>query len=204
MALIVTDQPAGPRKEFPIPAEGTSLIVLADVQDLGIVQNEYYGSRKEVALSWVINQKDPDGNFFVIRRSYTASVHEKSNLYADLRDMLGRNPKSSEDLESFLGQVNIGVIKQVKGTGKNEGKTFANIKAFLSAGDQKFAIPADFVREKDGGKYGKAPRTRDNGTVRGAGVNVGGNNATSANAPAGTTRQVAPPPPEVSDEDIPF
>lgn len=201
MALIVTDQPAGPRKEFPIPSEGTVLIVLADVQDLGVVQNEYYGSRKEVALSWVINEKDPDGNFFVIRRSYTASVHEKSNLYADLRDMLGRNPKSSEDLESFLGHVNIGVIKQVKGTGKNEGKTFANIKAFLAAKpEDKFAVPADFVREKDGGKYGKAPRTRDNsGPVRGSGVNVGGN-AVSAN----TQKPTAPPPQEVDDSDIPF
>lgn len=201
MAIIVDDKPAGPPKQYPLPSEGMKPIVLADVEELGIQQNEYYGPRREVALTWVIGEQDPEGNFFVIRRTYTASLNEKSNLFADVKDMIGKVPPSSIDIESLIGTANLGVIKHAAGTGRNAGKTFANIKAFLALRPgETFTVPKDFVRAKDGGKYGKLPKTRDNVQPRGAGVNVGGSTANVA----GAGRQATPPPQEIADEDIPF
>lgn len=164
MGIVVNDQPTGPRKEFPLPSEGMALVVLADVQDLGIQENEKYGPRREVALSWVVNEQDEEGNYFVIRRRFTASLNEKSNLYATIKDMVGKNPPPELDLEVLIGRVNQATIKITTGTkGKNAGKKFANITTFfLPKPGTKFAVPADFVREKDGGSYGKLNKKTSN------------------------------------------
>jgi hypothetical protein len=197
MAMLVDDKPTGPKKEYPVAPEGIALIVLADVEDLGIQPNEFYGPRKEYRLSWIVNEKDPEGNFFIISRKYTASLHEKSNLYADVKDILGSVPPVPYDLENLIGRVNLGVIKRTAGTGKNEGRTFANIKAFLTPNTgNTFAIPADFVRGKDGGKFGKVPQQR------------GANTASRTPAPT-VPAQAAPAQKsasvrEIADEDIPF
>lgn len=192
MGIIVNDQPAGPPKKFPLPSEGVQLIVLADVEDLGIQENEQFGPRREVALSWVINEQDTEGNYFVIRRRYTASMNPGSNLFADIRDMVGKNPPAELDLERLLGHVNLGAIKHAIGTrGRNAGKTFANITTFYTPkpGD-KFAIPKDFVRAKDGGFYGRPKKQQQ---PRGSAAVAGG---TGKPAPASA--------PELADEDIPF
>src|SRR6266576_542536 len=198
MAIIVNSKPAGPPKEYPLPAEVMNLIVLADVEDLGVQQNEYYGARKEVRLTWVLNQKDPEGNYFVIGRNYTSSLNEKSNLYADVKDMIGKVPPEEMDIEGLIGTVNQGVIKHSpgkKGT-KNEGKTFANIKAFLAPRPgETFAVPKDFVRGKDGGKFGKLLRTRDNQPQHQS-------RTTPPVQKASTATQA--PVQQVADEDIPF
>src|SRR5205823_1304883 len=109
MAIIVDSKPAGTPKEYPLPAEGMTLVVLADVEDLGVQQNEYYGARREVRLTWVLNQKDPEGNYFVLGRNYTASLNEKSNLFADVKDMIGKTPPESMNVEDLIGTVNQGV-----------------------------------------------------------------------------------------------
>ncbi len=193
MGIVVDDKPAGPPKVYPVASEGVALVVLADVEDLGVQQNQFYGARREVRLTWVVNEKDPEGNYFVISRKYTASLHEKSNLFGDVKDMIGRTPPTSLDIETLIGTVNSGVIKQVDGKDKNEGKKFANIKAFLAprAGEM-FAIPKDFVRGKDGGKFGRAQQQRGSSTQT----------RTAANVQTAATRQA--PAQEVADEDIPF
>lgn len=153
----VDDKPNGPAKQYPLPSEGLHLLVLADVADLGVVQNQHYGARREVALTWVVNEQDKEGNYFAIRRTFNAAMSEKSNLFAVITHMYGKNPPKSLDLETLIGKVNNGVIVHTEGKAgtRNAGKKFANIKAFLAAKKgETFAIPKDFVREKDGGKYG--------------------------------------------------
>jgi hypothetical protein len=197
MAIISDNKPLGPGKEFPIASEGVTLIVLADVEDLGMVNSEKYGPKPQVRLTWVLDEKDPEGNYFVIRRAFTNSLHEKSNLYGPVTDMLGKKPPVPFDLELLIGTANLGVIKRkVSEQGASKGKTFANIVSFLATKPgQTFAVPAGFVRGKDGGVYGKLPQARTNN-----------------NAPAQPSRTAAPAQkpntsaaaPEVADEDIPF
>jgi len=149
---------SGPAKRCDLPTEGLHLLVLADVADLGFVQNQYYGARREVALSWVVNEQDEQGNYFVIRRTLHASMNERSHLFATITKMYGKRPPKSLDLETLIGKVNNSMIVHTEGKAgtRNAGKKFANIKAFLPAKvGETFAIPKDFVREKDGGKYGR-------------------------------------------------
>jgi hypothetical protein len=187
MGVVVNDQPNGPAKQYPIPEEGMSLIVLADVEDLGVQPNEKYGARREVALTWVVDQRDSEGNFYTIRRKYNATLNEGSFLFADIRDMFGKNPPKSFDLELAIGRTNNAVITHALGKGAKAHIKYANIKAFMDAKGQKLAIPSDFVRGKDGGKFGRKPQPRTNAT-----------------AGASASRQVAPPPAQQNDDDIPF
>lgn len=191
MAIISDDKPLGPKKEYPIASEGVVLIVLADVEDLGIQNSELYGPKPQVRLTWVVDEKDPEGNYFVIARTFTNSLHEKSNLYPIVMDMLGKRPPVPYDLEGLLGKVNLGVLKQKKETkGKYEGRTFTNIVSFLNPKQgQTFGVPKDFVRGIDGGKYGKLPQSRTPAPTQ---------------ATVATRQAQLPPQQEVADEDIPF
>jgi hypothetical protein len=198
MAIISDDKPLGPKKEYPIASEGVTLLVLADVEDLGIQNSELYGPKPQVRLTWVLDEKDPEGNYFVVSRTFTNSLHEKSNLYPVVTDMLGARPPVPYDLENLLGRVNLGVIKRKVATkGKHEGRTFANIVSFLSPkAGQTMAIPSDFVRGKDGGSFGKLPQQRTNG------AQPQQQSRTAAPAQRPNTAPAAPV--EIADEDIPF
>ena len=182
-------------KEYPVASEGVATIVLADVEDLGVVDGQY-GPKQQVRLSWVIDEKDPEGNYFVIRKTYNASMHEKSNLFADVKDILGATPPVPYDIENLIGRVNTGVIKQtVAEKGSHKGKTFANIKTFLAAkAGTVFPVPADFVRGKDGGVFGKVKQQQRSNNQQQA------QNAAPAQRP--NTAPATPAP--VNDEDIPF
>jgi hypothetical protein len=200
MAIISDNKPLGPVKEYPIASEGVTPIVLADVEDLGIQDSELYGPKPQVRLTWVVDEKDPDGNYFVIARKFTNSLHEKSNLYPIVMDMLGKRPPVPFDLELLIGTASMGVIKRKKGTKeKDKDRTYANIVSFLSMKPgQTFAVPKDFVRGKDGGKYGKLPQERT--------TNNQNQSRTPAPAQAATRQEQTqlPPQQEVADEDIPF
>jgi len=197
MALVVSVN----TKEYEKPQEGVALGVLADVADLGMVDG-FYGAKPKVRLTWVIDQKDTEGNFFVISKTYTASMHEKATLYADVKDILGSVPPVPYDIELLIGRVNTLVLKKETATqGKYAGKDFVNIKAFLAArsGD-KLVIPADYVREKDGGVYGRARQNNQGNNTQQAPRTPAPQPRTSAPAQQ-NTKPVAP---EVADEDIPF
>ncbi len=196
MAIISDNKPVGPAKEYPIASEGVALIVLADVEDIGM-QETKNGFKPQVRLTWVVDEQDPEGNYFVVRRQFTNSLHENALLYPVVKDILGKVPPVPYDLELLIGKFNLGVIKHnVAESGRSAGKTFANIVSILTAKPgQKFAVPADFVRGKDGGVYGRKPQTR------------------TANAPAQAPRTAAPAQrantapaaaQEVDDQDIPF
>lgn len=185
MALVVSVN----TKEYEKPQEGIVLGVLVDIADLGFIDGPY-GSKPKYRYSWVIDQKDSEGNYFVVSKTYTASLHEKSIMYADIKEMKGAPPPVPYDVERLLGHMNLLVLKkETATTGKYAGKDFVNIKAFLKApAGSKFAIPADYVREKDGGQYGRL-RT----------------NNQQSRTPAPAQRQnTAPAAPVVADEDIPF
>lgn len=195
MAIISDNKPVGPAKEYPIASEGVALIVLADVEDIGMKETKN-GFKPHVRLTWVVDEQDPDGNFFVIRSEFTNSLHENARLYPVVKDMLGKIPPVPYDLELLIGKFNLGVIKHnTAESGRSAGKTFANIISIMTAKPgQKFAIPADFVRGKDGGSYGKLPRKQSSAPSQ--------QPRTQATTQRPNTAPAAAP--EISDEDIPF
>jgi len=189
MAVVVSVN----TKEYEKPEDQVVLAVLADVQDIGIVSG-FYGDKPKVRLSWVIDNKDSEGNYFVVSKTYTSSLHEKSNLYADVKDIMGKIPPVPYDIELLIGTLNTLVLKrEVADKGPKKGQTFTNIKAFLApTKGAKFPVPADYIREKDGGVYGHAKQQ-------------GQQSRTAAPAQRAATAPVAPPPnQEIADEDIPF
>jgi hypothetical protein len=195
MAIISDSKPLNGGKEFPIASEGLVLIVLADVEDIGMVMTEKFGPKPQVRLTWVVDEKDSEGNYFVIRRAFTNSLHENSLLYPVVKDMLGKVPPTPYDLELLIGRANYGVLKQtVSSKGASAGKKFTNIVSFLAVKPgQTFAVPADFVRGKDGGVYGKSPRQRNNSGP-----------AQQPRTPAPAQQAQAPVAQQVDDTDIPF
>jgi hypothetical protein len=194
MAIISDNKPVGPQKEYPLASEGAVMIVLADVEDIGMKETRN-GFKPHVRLTWVIDEQDGDGNFFVIRREFTNSLHENSFLYPVVKDILGKVPPVPYDLELLIGKFNIGVIKHNEATtGRSKGKTFANIETILKPKPgTSFAVPADFVRGKDGGSWGR-PAKKGNAPQQ--------QSRTAAPAQRANTKPAAAP--EIADEDIPF
>jgi len=181
---------SGSNKVYEQPKGGLYEGVLADVIDLGMVQG-MYGIKPRTRLIWILNATDSEGNFFRVQKSYNAVLHEKSNLYADVRDMLGAAPSIPYELDLLIGKNFQLVI--VPAT-KKDGTPCVNVKAILAPkSGQNFQIPADFVRNKD--RQNQPPQQNS----------VAPRPATTAPAKSAAPAQApAAPPVETADEDLPF
>jgi hypothetical protein len=79
-------------------------------------------------------------------------MHEKSNIYKALKQILGAPPAQNFDIESLIGQTRfLWVQKEVK----PDGKEFSNVMGYLPAQKNPATgqpvvvpIPADFIRAK--------------------------------------------------------
>jgi len=141
----------------PAPA-GVYQAVCCDVVDLGIVESEWQGQKKsahKVRLIWQIDARMDDGRPFTVSSRYTASLHEKARLRADLQSWRGRAFTVEElqrfDLEKLIGA---GCLLNVMHTSRN-GKTYADVASImpLPARTPKLAVSPDYVRVQD-----RAPR----------------------------------------------
>jgi hypothetical protein len=193
----------GSTKVFEQPKEGVYLGVLADIIELGLVDG-FYGAKQKVRFIWILNAKDSEGNYFRVQKSYNAVLHEKSNLYADVTDVLGAHPTIPYDLDLLLGKNNLLVLKPEQATtGPKKGQWFTNVKAVMSvpAGTALFTIPAGFVRDRDkqnGRNQQQSSPTQQQQTTQQAAPTQ------NQQAPAQQASLPQPPPVETDDEDIPF
>ena len=137
----------------PAPA-GVHQAVCCDVVDLGIVESEWQGQKKtahKVRIIWQLAELMEDGRPYTVSSRYTASLHEKARLRADLQSWRGRAFTAEElqqfDLEKLIGA---GCLINVMHTSRN-GKTYADIAAImpLAARTPKLPISAGYVRVKD-------------------------------------------------------
>jgi hypothetical protein len=168
--------------------EGEHNAVLVDVVDLGIVETTYKGVTKKqpkITLAWQTDQLDEKGLPFLVFKRYTASLHEKSVLFQDLKrwfrgpDFIKTVEAVRKDVEFLLGKgCRMDVIHNEK-----DGKTYANVDSIkpLSAGQQAPKQHPDFIRKKD--------RREDDGPFGPKG---------------GGQRDNVSDPDAVSDEDVPF
>lgn len=134
MSLIVNGSSAS--NIPPVPA-GTHLAVCNMLVDLGEQYNERYGnSSRKVLIGWEIPEEKielEDGpHSRTIRKQYTASLNEKSNLRKDLAAWRGRDFTPEElkafDLHNIVGaSCMINVIHT-----KKDDRSYANISAIMA------------------------------------------------------------------------
>ncbi|NBP85335.1 MAG: hypothetical protein EBU23_03355 [Mycobacteriaceae bacterium] len=101
-----------------------------DVVDKGILETAY-GPKHKIELRF---QVVADGLRYVVRRMFTASLHEKSTLRRELFNWgaLADVVNSGNDLEVLLNRpVTLNVVHQVDA--KDATKTWANLTAILPA-----------------------------------------------------------------------
>jgi len=143
-----------PESQFiPAPA-GVHAAVCVDEIDLGMVAREFGGEKTEkhmVRLVWQIGEDMKDGTPYLIKKDYTASLHEKAALRADLECWRGR-PFSFDELVGFDLENVIAapcMLNVIHKPGR-KGGTFANIAAImpLAKGMVKLT-PRDYIRVKD-------------------------------------------------------
>ena len=132
-------------EKFPLPDEGTVQAVCAGVWDIGDQStpfiDEKTGNPKvqhKVVIAWEINQmieapeSEYNGKPYMLSKTYTLSLGEKSNLRHDLESWRGKpfteeQIKQGFDIETLYG-INclVGVAHVTKAD-----KTFANITSIL-------------------------------------------------------------------------
>lgn len=151
MGIIVKQTGGG---DFvPAPA-GPTAARCCDVRDLGMIETKFGGEAKiqhKLLVSWLVTAVNAEGQHFMVSKRYTASLHEKAALRADLESWRGR-PFTPEELDGFDLDNVIGapcffnVVHNTK-----DGKTYANVTSImpLPKGMNAPNIPSDFVRYQD-------------------------------------------------------
>ena len=149
-----------PESNFTPCPEGLHQAVCVDVVDLGLKDGPY-GEKHKVELRWQTDEIE-DTKRFQLRKWYTLSLHEKSNLRKDLECWRGRKFTEAElggfDLEKLIGiNCQLQVIHNIT----DDGKTYDNIQAIVPHNVKLPKIaPQDYTREQDRAKSqgnGSAP-----------------------------------------------
>jgi hypothetical protein len=132
-------------KTFESAPSGVFHAVLADIADLGLVTSTFQGQTKtqpKVRFVWILENKDKEGKNFRVFQQLTNNLHEKSNLYKTVKQILNAAPPTTLDPETLIGSVRKLFVQQ-------DGQ-YTNIMG-IAPGDPgvTVAIPADFVRDKN-------------------------------------------------------
>ena len=111
--------------------EGIHPAVCVGCMDRGLVETEYQGQRSlkpKVKLTFESEAKTSDGKSCTVSKSFTASLHPKSNLSAFIGKWRGRPvvPGESINLDKLVGACCTLVISHQKNL---SGKTYASIDA---------------------------------------------------------------------------
>lgn len=97
--------------DFENPEPGTYAATCFRVIDLGTQTSEYQGksnTRRQVLLSWELDELMSDGRPFMVSKFYTLSLGEKANLRHDLEGWRGR-AFTKEELQGFPIKKLLGV-----------------------------------------------------------------------------------------------
>ena len=126
--LTLTCKDSGDFKPHP---EGIHPAVCVDVMDLGLVETDFQGVKKmveKVKVTFESEAKTDDGKPCTVFRSFSASLHPKSNLSTFLSKWRGRPvvPGESIELQKLIGASCTLVISHQKNMA---GKTYASIDA---------------------------------------------------------------------------
>ena len=143
-----------PEEKYPTAPDGTWAAVCVDEIDLGMVTTTFNGeenTRHMVRLVWQIEELDDKGKRFLIKKDYTASLHEKAKLRSELKSWRGREFTFEElvafDLEQIISAPCL--LSIVHNIGR-KGGTFANVGAVMKLPKNIPPMkPEGYVRVKD-------------------------------------------------------
>jgi hypothetical protein len=119
----------GSAGDYKQPPTGTHLARCIGVIDLGTQKSEYQGQaniRRQVILRWelpteLIEDGEAAGKPYICSKFYTASLNEKSRLYADLVNWRGKE-FSPEELKGFDAKNVLDKTCMVSLTENDQGK----------------------------------------------------------------------------------
>jgi hypothetical protein len=131
-----------------VPApEGTHDAVCVDFIDRGNVQGQF-GTKHKCRVVFQIDAKMEDGKRFIVGKSFTVSLHEKSILRKFLKSWRGRD-FTKEELAGFDTENIVGACCQlVLVQEEKDAEVYCNIAAILKA-KVKMTADKDYVRFKD-------------------------------------------------------
>jgi hypothetical protein len=103
--------------DYEPPKSGSHIATIARITDLG-VQKTNFGDKPQVRLRFDVEEKDSRGQQKFVTKTFTNSLHEKSN-FAKFFVEIG-NPLSGDDVDTddLLGVQFTLKLKQIKTNGK--------------------------------------------------------------------------------------
>lgn len=103
--MLLTKTTGGEDRPRELPKPGLYGARIYAVVDLGSQPNKFLDGKlqRKIQVSWELDSLMSDGRPFAVHRKYTASLNEKSNLFADLKGMLGQEPETPFDLTKLSG-----------------------------------------------------------------------------------------------------
>ena len=123
-------------KEFERHPQGLSQAICLFVEDIGLQKTAGYQGKpdkikRKVVIAWESEEKQADGNPFIITKKYTASFFKEARLLKDLEAWRGRKFTEAElagfDLDAVIGKnCLLNIVHNEK-----EGKTYANIQGLV-------------------------------------------------------------------------
>jgi hypothetical protein len=121
----------GGGSDFAPAPEGLHQAVCVDVIDLGVVKTSF-GMKHQIRVVWQVAERNEKGDRFQIRRTYTPSLFEGSNLRRDLESWRGK-AFTQEQLNRFDVEALIGANCQIQVVHRQSGKgrTYANVQAIV-------------------------------------------------------------------------
>ena len=193
--MILQCKETGDFKPHP---EGIYVAVCNDVIDLGIVETEFQGQKRNVQklkVSFETELKMEDGRPFSITKNFTASLHPKAKLAEFLGKWRGRPvmPGESIDLGKLIGACCTLVISHQQNM---SGKTYAAIDA-VSKPTKKIALSGSHDPAKARQRVAEW-QAKQSASARPQQVAPA---TASTAAPAAQTKSVAPAPAPKPDYD---
>jgi hypothetical protein len=181
-------------KQFQIASEGEHPVVLAAVQDLGIVYNEKsHEECRRIRFIWLLGDEieDETGNALLVLQSMNLKLTRSpmSKLYQTLLEATGAPPHPDTDFETLVGlQARLVVVHR-----QGDEKVFANVDRMMRPEPgQKVEIPVSFWPPK------VYRRDSESGPESAPAVPPRKTTPAQLEIPGSVTQ------PEISDDDIPF
>ncbi len=119
-------------KTYMPPPEGLHQAACVDVVDLGMVDSQF-GRKHRVRVYFELDKQTESGRSFIISKTYTLSLHEKSTLHKDLRSWRSR-AFSPDELKGFDLEKLVGVPCQLfVNHVERDGTVYGNVTAIMKA-----------------------------------------------------------------------
>jgi hypothetical protein len=117
--------------DYELPPGGSYLATFVGLIDLGTQPRDYEGKHWEehkIVLAWEIDEKNSEGENFIVIKDYTFSLHEKANLRKMIEAYSGKALADDQELDLLLLLGKPCVLSLSEGVSSKKQK-FVNVTA---------------------------------------------------------------------------